>query len=220
MVKGGTADDAFAFLSGGGEMAERIKAFDWSSSLGPVAGWPPSLRTIVGFMVHSPTPLVLLWGEPGIMIYNDAYAVFAGARHPKLLGSKVREGWPEVAAFNDNVMKVGLAGGTLQYKDQELTLIRTGRPETAWMNLDYSPVYDESGKPAGVMAIVIETTERVLADRSKAAEQERQRRLFEQAPGFIIIMSGPDHVVEFVNDGFQIAQAQLALGRELGFPGR
>ena len=121
-------------------MAERIKAFDWSSSLGPVAGWPPSLRTIVGFMVHSPTPLVLLWGEPGIMIYNDAYAVFAGARHPKLLGSKVREGWPEVAAFNDNVMKVGLAGGTLQYKDQELTLIRTGRPETAWMNLDYSPV--------------------------------------------------------------------------------
>ena len=181
-------------------MAERIKAFDWSSSLGPVAGWPPSLRTIVGFMVHSPTPLVLLWGEPGIMIYNDAYAVFAGARHPKLLGSKVREGWPEVAAFNDNVMKVGLAGGTLQYKDQELTLIRTGRPETAWMNLDYSPVYDESGKPAGVMAIVIETTERVLADRSKAAEQERQRRLFEQAPGFIIIMSGPDHVVEFVND--------------------
>jgi hypothetical protein len=38
---------------------------------------------------------------------------FAGARHPQLLGSKVREGWPEVADFNDNVMKVGLAGGTL-----------------------------------------------------------------------------------------------------------
>jgi hypothetical protein len=33
--------------------------------------------------------------------------------HPQLLGSKVREGWPEVADFNDNVMKVGLAGGTL-----------------------------------------------------------------------------------------------------------
>ena len=44
------------------------------------------------------------------MIYNDAYSVFAGGRHPQLLGSKVREGWPEVANFNDNVMKVGLAG--------------------------------------------------------------------------------------------------------------
>ena len=47
------------------------------------------------------------------MIYNDAYSVFAGGRHPILFGSKVREGWPEVADFNDNVMKVGLAGGTL-----------------------------------------------------------------------------------------------------------
>ncbi len=45
------------------------------------------------------------------------------------LGSKVREGWPEVADFNDNVMKVGLSGGTLSYKDQELVLSRRGRPE-------------------------------------------------------------------------------------------
>ncbi len=36
---------------------------------------------------------------------NDAYSLFAGERHPKLFGSKVREGWPEVADFNDNVMK-------------------------------------------------------------------------------------------------------------------
>jgi hypothetical protein len=32
------------------------------------------------------------------------------------------------------------------------------------MNLDYSPILDESGKPAGVMAIVVETTERIRAD--------------------------------------------------------
>ena len=44
------------------------------------------------------------------MIYNDAYSVFAGARHPVLFGSKVREGWPEVADFNDNVMRVGFGG--------------------------------------------------------------------------------------------------------------
>ena len=32
-----------------------------------------------------------------------------------------------MADFNDNVMKVGLAGGTLSYQDQELTLYRDGR---------------------------------------------------------------------------------------------
>ena len=94
------------------------------------------------------------------MIYNDAYSVFAGGRHPALFGSKVREGWPEVADFNDNVMKVGLAGGTLAYSDQELTLYRSGRPEQVWMNLDYSPAPDERGNPAGVIAIVVETTAR------------------------------------------------------------
>jgi hypothetical protein len=38
------------------------------------------------------------------------------------------------------------------------------------MNLDYSPVLDESGKPAGVIAIVAETTEKVLAQRRIAAD--------------------------------------------------
>jgi PAS domain S-box-containing protein len=70
-----------------------------------------------------------------------------------------------VADFNDNVMKVGLRGGTLAYKDQELTLYRHGRPEQVWMNLDYSPVLDESGRPAGVIAIVVETTQRVVTER-------------------------------------------------------
>jgi PAS domain S-box-containing protein len=189
-----------AFLGGSGEMSGRIAVHDWSTSLGPIASWPHSLQTVVGLLVHSPIPMVLLWGEDGIMIYNDAYSVFAGGRHPRLLGSKVREGWPEVAAFNDNVMKVGLAGGTLAYKDQELTLFRSGRPEQVWMNLDYSPVIDESGQPGGVIAIVVETTERVLAERRQLDTTARQRRQFEQAPGFIIVMSGPEHVVEFVNN--------------------
>ncbi|HEY5337293.1 MAG TPA: PAS domain-containing protein [Rhizomicrobium sp.] len=161
-----------AFLTGGGEMASRILAHDWSATLGPVADWPQSLKTAVGVAVHSPVPIVMLWGTDGVMLYNDAYSVFAGGRHPQLLGSKVREGWPEVADFNDNVMKVGLAGETLSYKDQELTLYRTGKPEQVWMNLDYSPIMDESGKPGGVIAIVVETTERVLAERSAALEKE------------------------------------------------
>jgi PAS domain S-box-containing protein len=158
--------------------------------------------------------MVMLWGPDGVMIYNDAYSVFAGGRHPALLGSNVREGWPEVADFNDNVMRVGLAGGTLAYRDQELTLHRHGRPEQVWMNLDYSPVPDESGEPAGVIAIVVETTERVLADRRTAAEQARQRQLFSQMPGFVGVMTGPQHVYEYVNDAYvRISERTDFVGR-------
>ena len=95
----------------------------------------------------------------------------AGIR--RLLGSAVREGWPEVADFNDNVMKVGLAGGTLSYRDQELTLFRSGAPEQVWMNLDYSPVIGESGEPIGVIAIVVETSEAVRVTRRLRENEAR-----------------------------------------------
>jgi PAS domain S-box-containing protein len=183
-----------------GEAGRLIAARDWATTpLGALEAWPQSLMSPLNLILLSPVPMVMLWGESGVMLYNDAYSVFAGGRHPDLLGSKVRDGWPEVADFNDNVMKVGLAGGTLAYRDQELTLHRHGRPEPVWMNLDYSPVLDESGRPAGVIAVVVETTERVLADRRAASERDRLLQAFEQAPGFIVALRGPEQRVEFVN---------------------
>src|SRR5579863_5283037 len=126
--KDGRAD--VDFLSGGGELGRLIRQYDWARTpLGRFENWPQSLRTATAILLRSPVPIVLLWGRDGIMIYNDAYAVFGGARHPRLLGSKVLEGWPEVAEFNANVMRVGLAGGTLAYRDQHLVLNRHGRAE-------------------------------------------------------------------------------------------
>jgi PAS domain S-box-containing protein len=200
------------FLSGGGEAATIIANFNWSStSLGTIEAWPASLKASIALILRSPVPIVTLWNEDGIMIYNDAYSQFAGGRHPSLFGSKVREGWPEVADFNDNVMKVGLSGGTLAYRDQAMTLSRNGAPEQVWMDLDYSPLLDESGKPAGVMAIVVETTEKIRAQKELSSEREGLRRMFEQAPGFIAVVSGPDHVFTMANDAY----AKLIGHREL-----
>ncbi|MBU6266070.1 MAG: PAS domain-containing protein [Sphingomonadales bacterium] len=164
-----------AFLEGGGEMARRIAGFDWAATpIGPIDAWPPVLRHTVSLMLSSPVPMVLLWGEAGVMVYNDAYAVFAGGRESRLLGSLVREGWEEVADFNDNVMRVGLAGNTLSYKDHELTLYRDGRPEQVFLNLDYAPVRGDDGCPAGVLAVVVETTE---ARRNRLALEGSETRL-------------------------------------------
>ncbi|EPE96451.1 hybrid sensor histidine kinase/response regulator [Rhizobium grahamii] len=197
-------NDDFDFLAHNGELANLIRNFEWEkTSLGPPSRWPQAVKVTTTTILQSPVPIVTLWGDEGIMIYNDAYSVFAGGRHPQLLGSKVREGWAEVADFNDNVMKVGLAGGTLAYQDQELTLHRQGRPEQVFMNLDYSPVMDEDGSPCGVIAIVVETTAKVMAERWRHGEQDRLRRMFEQAPGFIAMMRGPDHVFELTNAAYQ-----------------
>jgi PAS domain S-box-containing protein len=154
-----------AFLHGGGRCAELIAEKDWAATpLGPIEDWPSHLTCAISLLLRAHIPIVMLWGEPGVMLYNDAYSGFAGGRHPELLGSSVCEGWPEVADFNDHVMKVGLAGGTLHYRDQELTLHRNGQPEQVWMDLDYSPVTDSLGNPAGVICFLAETTERVVAE--------------------------------------------------------
>ncbi|MFN7024512.1 MAG: GAF domain-containing protein, partial [Pseudorhizobium sp.] len=192
-----------AFLSHDGELARLISVFDWSvTSLGPIGQWSQGTKAVVSLILQSPVPIVTLWNEDGVMIYNDAYSVFAGGRHPQLLGSKVREGWPEVADFNDHVMKVGLAGESLAYSDQELTLHRSGDPEQVWMNLDYSPIMDQSGRPVGVMAVVVETTGKVRAERQLRGERERLRKMFEQAPGFMAMMAGPDHVFQDANSAY------------------
>ncbi|HEY9011394.1 MAG TPA: PAS domain-containing protein, partial [Devosia sp.] len=196
------------FLGGGGELGRLIRAFDWSkTALGPIETWSSAVATTVGLILGSAVPMVTLWGEDGVMIYNDAYARFAGGRHPGLLGLPVREGWPEVSGFNDRVMKMVLAGGSLTYRDQEMQLSRSGAPEQVWLNLDYSPVVDEDGEPIGVIAIVVETTARILAERElkleeaqREAERERLRRMLEQAPGLVNILRGPDHIVDFVNE--------------------
>lgn len=58
-----------------GEMAGRIRAYDWSQTdLGPLETWPASLCSSVQMMLASPLPIVMLWGHAGYMIYNDAYS--------------------------------------------------------------------------------------------------------------------------------------------------
>lgn len=175
---GGGKLNEHRFLTGGGELAERIAAFPWERTpIGGIDGWSPALRNTVALMLRSDVPLVLLWGEAGVMIYNDAYSEFAGGRDSTLLGSNVREGWDEVADFNDNVMKVGLAGGTLKFTDFKLMLNRSGQLEEVWMNLDYSPVLEEDGTPAGVLAVVVEVTEAYKVRKTLEANEAKLRFL-------------------------------------------
>lgn len=52
----GTAD----FLTGGGEVGERMRDFDWSKTpLDPVETWPQSFKTAVSICLGSRYPIVL-----------------------------------------------------------------------------------------------------------------------------------------------------------------
>jgi PAS domain S-box-containing protein len=194
------------FLDGGGETAELIAAYDWSRTpLGSIGSWSRSLRAAVGLVVHSPVAMVLLWGPDGIMLYNDAYAAIARARHPGALGSKCRDTWPEIAAFDDHVLRTALAGGSLSFRDQKWTLPRAGQPEEVWLDVDCSPVLDDDDRPAGALALFFETTarvrERVVAERALRASDSVNRQVLDSAVDYAIIAVDPTGTVTRWNEG-------------------
>ena len=155
-------------------MTERVYAFDWgTTALGPIEGWSAALRTAVDITLSSCVPMAMAWGPQAQLIYNDAYAVFAAGRHPHLLGLNLLDAWPEVAEFNRHVLDMALAGKPLSYKDQPLVLFRNGHAEDVWLDLNYTPLRDVDGSPQGFLAIVVETSARVRAERAyhRAREQ-------------------------------------------------
>jgi PAS domain S-box-containing protein len=172
------------FLNGGGDLARLIAEFNWSETpLGPIASWSAPLRTATGIILRSPLAMVIMWGRDGILIYNQGYAEISGQRHPATLGAKTVDAWPEVAAFNAHVIDTVLAGGTLSFKNQRFTLFRNGAAEDVWLDLAYSPICDERGEPAGVLAAVVETSARFLADeRLRIAQHVGRFGTFEWFP--------------------------------------
>lgn len=118
-------------------------------------------------IIETTAPMALLWGDDGIMIYNDAYVQIAGQRHPDILGHPVAESFPEATDFNSRVLKDGLAGQSSSFSNQHFVLNRFGTPEECWYNLNYSPVRGADGQVLGVLAVVIEVTAQVLAERKR-----------------------------------------------------
>ncbi len=198
-------------------VAELLEGFDWPSvSLPSQPEWPQCLRSIVQTMLNSPVPMVLLWGTNGILIYNDGYATFAGAKHPAIFGASAMEAWPEIADWNRARIDDGLKGLSSAYPDQLLVLQRDGVAEDNWLDLSYSPVCSDNGTPAGTLVIVIDVTarhtleERLIGEREAVAalnrrlaeERDGLRRLFQRAPGFMAAVRGPDHVFEMANEAY------------------
>ena len=188
------------FLAAPGKMAAAMRAYSWEDTpLGPPARWDPALKTLTSLMLASHQPMFIAWGPNRIWLYNDAFIPILGDKHPQALGrAALDEVWQEARDVLEPLFDRVFAGQPVHMADFELSLDRHGKMEEAHFAFSYTPACNEHGTVVGLFGACIETTDQILAIRQKVAAQERQRRLFEQAPGFIIIMRGADHVVEFV----------------------
>lgn len=175
---------AFAHTLGTSAVAADILAHDWAASaFGPLEGWPRWRKSALAMVLRSPTPMALLCGADGLLLYNDAYRVIVGDRHPAVLGLPANAAWPEAALFNEAVIEQVLAGAALSFRDQHFRIARGAALEERWFNLDYSPLFDDDGQAVAVLAIVIEQT----ALKQAGAALERDRQILDSAIDYAIV---------------------------------
>lgn len=158
--------DLEAVFAGGGSMGALTRAYDWSASrVGDAEQWPQSLRTALSICFSSRAPIIIFWGAEHVQFYNDSMLPILGAKHPRALGQRYQDCFPEVWELTGPMLRgVFEQGVTVGADDRMLVLERSGQPEECYFTWSYSPIRDETGI-GGVFTVATETTPRILRER-------------------------------------------------------
>ena len=162
-----------AYLENSGSAGRQIAQSDWvSHPLGPIPCWSPVLHTALSIMLSSGFPSCIAWTDQLHTLFNDSYQNLLDNRAETLQGASISEIWPEIADIAVSVFSQAFAGETMFFEDMSLPIARSGRVGPNYFTFSVSPIRDEQGLVCGVLATVIETTEKVLAlARHKDAEE-------------------------------------------------
>lgn len=186
-------------------MGSRMRAHDWAATpLGPPGGWAAELKILAAFVLASPQPMMIWWGQDLLQLYNDAFAALMGPeRHPRAFAAAARDSWGEIwDTLGPQVAHV-LSGGEPRLNEEELVQItRYGLRRSVWWTYGFSPIV-VGGAVAGVVLTCQEVTARQRLTHRIRQQSERLQQLFEQAPGFIAILLGPQHVFQFANAAYR-----------------
>jgi PAS domain S-box-containing protein len=160
-----------------GEMASLVRAHNWNATpLGPLERWSETLLALVNVVLASPIPTVFNWGPELILIYNDAYRLFLGDKHPRSLGQPAHlvwvEAWHHLTPRYEFVLRTG---EPISEENSLISIYRNGHLEDCYWSYSFSPIY-EDGRIAGIFNAAQDSTESVLAarERDKLAEQLNQ----------------------------------------------
>jgi signal transduction histidine kinase len=195
------------FLAGGGTMGEHIRSHPWAeTSLGDPQSWPQALRTTVRILLSTGHPTMIMWGPDLLCFYNDPFCRSLGPeKHPAILGMPARRAWEEVwPVVGAQIEQVQRGDGAVWHENVCVPIIRFGKLEEVYWTYSYSPI-DEPSYPNGVGGVLVtcaETTAQVLSERKLAAERESFVQLFDQAPTFLALLRGPQHVYEMANPAY------------------
>jgi PAS domain S-box-containing protein len=158
------------FLSGGGELGQLIREFDWAATpLGPPRGWPQNLRMALRIMLTSRQPIWIGWGKELVYFYNDPYKSIIGGKHPWALGRPTADVWREIWDDIGPMLDTAMHGDQGTYVEAQLLIMqRNGYPEETYYTFSYSPIPNDDGSVGGIICANSDDTQRVIGERQLA----------------------------------------------------
>ena len=110
--------------------------------------------------------MAIYWGPDLCLLYNDAWRLVVGDKHPWSMGRPGLEVWPEIWKTIAPLFGSVLSTGEATWRSDELLpMQRFGYTEECYFDYTFNPIRGEEGKICGILNIVQETTYRVLNDR-------------------------------------------------------
>ncbi|HWJ95285.1 MAG TPA: hybrid sensor histidine kinase/response regulator, partial [Telluria sp.] len=107
----------------------QLSGLDWSRSpLGHPERWPAALRGAFRMVLDSSFPMFIAWGPELGFLYNDAYALILGNKHPDALGARFQQIWPEIWADIVPIIDRALSNKSAYFENLPLTVVRKGYP--------------------------------------------------------------------------------------------
>ncbi|MCJ1309660.1 hypothetical protein MMC25_003320 [Agyrium rufum] len=143
------------------------RSIKWEhTSLGPIEDWPVELRGVANLVMASPHPAAMYWGDDLIAIYNEAYIMLAGQKHPELMGQSYQEAWKEIWDDVKWAFDEARTTGQATMKDDDcLFMKRNGFLEETYFSWSIIPLIGGDGSVQGMYNPAFEKTRRKVAER-------------------------------------------------------
>ncbi|MEP7318205.1 MAG: PAS domain S-box protein [Panacibacter sp.] len=159
-----------------------------------------NLRNIIK---QSPVAMCIV-REPNhiIELANERMCEIFGRSLDAVINKPIFEAIPDGRnqGFEQILDGVYKTGEPFSAREIPATLIRKDQPETLYVNFVLEPYRKPDGTIHGLLSVVIDVTEQVLARKQIEENEHRFRFILERAPEPILILKGENMVLEIANE--------------------